>query len=106
VVGPWYEFFDANGYGLCQPDFILYYHDEIICIECKLTWKIEAYDQLLQYRIVLEFDYRRPVRSLLVCKNLTTDSPQDRAYYSLEEALKATGKDRVPIWHYLGRGGL
>jgi hypothetical protein len=67
----WFHFEDQNGPGWAQPDFFILEPGRVTCFEAKLTQTTAAWDQLEKlYRPLLEFTFKRPVRSIQVCKNL------------------------------------
>jgi hypothetical protein len=85
--GQWFEFWDANGHGYCQPDFILVEPGRVLVLEAKYTWVLEAHAQLMQlYAPVLRAVFKRPVIGVVVCKRLVPGARA--AYTTLEEAIR------------------
>ena len=55
LAGMWFEFSDANGYGRCQPDFLLCKPSGVQIVETKLTYTLAAWEQLFfLYKPVVE----------------------------------------------------
>ncbi len=102
VYGPWFEFFDGNGYGYCQPDLLIIESDRVIVLECKLSDYYAGYSQIERlYKPVLRTTFSRPVVGAVICKVLRSDAPKQLVCASLSEAL---GKSQgVPLIHWLGR---
>lgn len=96
--GPWFEFFDANGHGYCQPDIVVDGHGRVLVVECKLT-DIELAQAQLDYLYlpVLREVYRRPVVGLIVVRHLTKVSDRASIHTSLPAALRA-GDSRLVHW--------
>lgn len=87
VHGQWFEFWDANGYGVCQPDLMLRVGDSIVILECKYTWVPGAYWQVEKlYKPVVEAAGGLRAYGVTVCKNLTPEAPKSTP--SLEEAIR------------------
>ena len=102
--GPWYEYWDANGRGWCQPDLVLRGSRIIVVCEVKLTWTPQATSQLSDlYVPILLRAHNLPVRSLIICRNLTPRVPF-QVYGSMREALSSS--HTIPIVHWLGHGPL
>jgi hypothetical protein len=53
----WLEYDAARGTGYAQPDHILVFDDRVICVECKLTHRVDIRTKLLKF-------YRRLLRRL------------------------------------------
>ena len=71
LAGMWFEFSDANGYGRCQPDFLLCKPSGVQIVETKLTYTLAAWEQLFfLYKPVVKCWLRREVAVAQVCKNL------------------------------------
>ena len=78
----------------CQTDFLLPFDDFFIVIEAKYTWIPEAKKKLQElYVPVVRLAFGKKSIGLVVCKNLTTESPQ--ASPVLLEALAIGG-----VWHW------
>lgn len=105
--GPWFEFRDLNGPGVCQPDIVLLHEGGGLVVECKLTYTSEALTQLAcLYLPVLEECYQLPFTGMIVCKNVTKATPQVNHTFGEAVEWGRTHAPRLPIWHWPGRGGL
>lgn len=70
--GQWFKFWDANGPGFAQTDFLLFCPDYVVCLEAKLGNISGGRDQFLQlYKPILEMVYGRPVYGLVVARHIT-----------------------------------
>jgi len=105
--GPWYEFRDANGRGLCQPDLVARHGEGLVVLEAKLTNVHEALEQLQELYIpVLQRCYRMPVRGVIVVRHATHIREAGlKLCTSLAEAL-AYDDGGIPAVHWLGKGPL
>lgn len=74
--GPWLEFYDANGRGFAQPDFIVYKDPkQWLVVEAKLSQTPAAFEQLFSLYVPL-LKYLHPEIELIpiqVCKYLRTE---------------------------------
>lgn len=69
--GQWFEFEDANGLGLAQPDFILPVGGALVVLEAKYSWVPEAQTQIERlYRPILEIQTAKPILGIVVVKRL------------------------------------
>ena len=106
--GQWFEFFDANGHGYCQPDILVIRRDDVVVLECKLTEVDEAEAQLEDlYVHVVRRVYKLPVKGIVVARHLTRLTNTARVYDGLQAALQAsdgTLPGHSPILHWIGRG--
>ena len=85
---PWFQFSDLYGVAACSPDFILLSERELTIVEVKLTWVDVAIRKLNDlYNPVISMALQRPVFPLLICRNLTRESPPAEA--TLSRALKS-----------------
>lgn len=77
VPNAWIEYYDAcTGLRHCSPDIldIDVVAGVITIVECKLSFRASAFDQLEIYKEVVSFMFPGfTVRGLQVCKNLTMD---------------------------------
>lgn len=102
---PWFEFVDANGKGFAQPDFVLRTKNEVLVVECKLTFTEEAFGQLQElYFPILHYVHRLPVRGIVLTKNLTPSAPPPTP--SFRAAVAASRKGQIPVVHWLGHSSL
>lgn len=49
LYGPWLEYVDQNGPGICQPDLVMILPDTLMIFEVKLKQTLKAWDQLDKY---------------------------------------------------------
>lgn len=94
---PWFSYIDKNGYGVCVPDLLLIFDDQVIVIEVKLTYVHEAITKLngLYLPVVAKATGLKPL-PLVIVKNLTLGSPQAR------DRLSAAICMTPPLMQYLG----
>lgn len=86
--GKWFEFVDAGGVGVCQPDLLLRVGDVMVILEAKYTWVAEGHSQInWLYKPVVEAAFGMRAVGLVVCKNLTPNAP--KAFDDLDSAIKA-----------------
>jgi hypothetical protein len=103
VHGPWYEFWDRDGKGYCQPDLVLVLPRLVLVIECKLSDTPAARAQLNElYLPVCAKAHGRPAQGLVIVKHLKPDSTH--VFSKLSEALQSLGV--CPCLHWIGRGAL
>lgn len=96
----WLRFTDANGTGHCEPEAFIELRDEIILFEMKLTGG--HYGRLQMeglYKPLLEFIYKKPVRCLMVCRNVTPATPRPLVHSPEEFML---GNLPFAVWQWLG----
>jgi hypothetical protein len=100
--GLWFKFQDFNGIGYCSPDFIVNYEQFVLVIEAKLTDTDEGRAQIEQlYSPVLQMHYRRPIRGVLVCKNLRQGS--GNIVPDLVSAVRLS-ENCIPTLQWRGKG--
>jgi len=100
--GVWLEFSDARGHGYAQVDFLFTYLATIVAVEAKLTWTPAAYVQLRKlYFPLLEKFTSRPVGGIIVCQNLTRETPKADVTNDFFEALNIAQFEpgRIPVLH-------
>lgn len=100
--GVWFEFDDAKGHGYAQADFLLGWNDGIIVAEAKLTWTVAAYPQLRKlYFPLLRQLSGCPVSGVVICQNLTRETPRAEVVGSLSEAcaMICGNPASIPILH-------
>jgi len=72
--GQWWEFWDANGRGVCQTDLFLTVGDAVVVVEVKYTWTLVGHGQLENlYLPVLRKATGREVIGLVACKKLVPE---------------------------------
>lgn len=100
---PWFKFCDAGGVGWANPDFLWVRQAEIFVFEAKLTDCPEAYDEIATlYAPILAFWGQKPVRGVVVCKNLTPKTDKMGLTGDLSTAL-AMARRSISTLHWLGR---
>lgn len=89
--GQWWEFFDTNGHGYCQTDFLLVHDGELFVIETKLT-DIEGGRAQLEelYLPVIAVALARRVYGLVVSRSARGESQSSRLHHGLAPALAAS----------------
>lgn len=99
--GVWFEYEDAGGHGFAQADFVWEREGEVIVGEAKLTWKLGAYAQLrrLYFPLVAAVWGVAP-GGIVVCKNVTRETPKATVRGTLREALDSATRERIiPVLH-------
>lgn len=72
----WVQYADRHGAGYCEPEAFIVLKDFVFLIECKRTGMLGGKLQLVElYAPCLEAIFKKPVRSLLVCKYVTGETP-------------------------------
>jgi len=104
--GQWFSFADAFGPGICQPDIILRGSQACVVLECKLTDRAEALEQIQLYLPIVTKAFGLPCRGMIIAKNLTRTTPLGVVVGSLTDAfgLLTSQPNTVPILHWLGSG--
>jgi hypothetical protein len=102
--GVWFEFSDASGNGFAQLDFLFSACGApfgTVVAEAKLTWTPTAYLQLRKtYFPLLRALTGFPVGGIVVCQNLTRETPRAEVTEDLAEALRIGAEGRViPTLH-------
>ena len=104
--GFWFEFEDRNGYGVCQPDFLLPIPAKgaWAIIECKRTDCRDARVQLLElYLPVVGLALETPCMGVIVAKYTSAITDPGSIAANLDEVLsRADG--RLPVVNWLGNG--
>lgn len=106
--GMWWEFKDDAGVGVCQTDFFGKAKQWAILLESKLTWTLEAEEQLHGLYIpVVAMALQMPKSQILpivVCKYLTRDTARPIGS-SLKETIQLgmeINPPFCPVWHHIG----
>lgn len=101
--GQWFEFWDSNGPGFCQVDYILPGPGAgFVLLECKLTWTPEAFEQLEGLYIpVVCAATGFPAIGLQVCRNLVPGLTST-VVADLERGVQYALLGRQVAWHWLG----
>lgn len=89
--GVWLEFRDVEGRGFAQVDFLIPAGgDHVVVGEAKLTWRVGAYLQLrrLYLPLLAKLYGKRVLGALILCKNLTWETPRREVAEDLVEALR------------------
>lgn len=104
--GQWFEFWDDNGRGWCQPDLLFRTLDGIFILECKLTDVAGAQAQLDRlYRPVVAQAYDTRLGSvygIVVTRHLTQNTNPRRVVATLSAAVELALSGTTPILHWLG----
>lgn len=88
VGGKWFEFWDKNGHGWCQPDIIIPGSKRVLVLEAKHSWVAEGHTQIDRlYRPVVESALGKEVVGIVVCKYLREMPKETVVCSSLREAL-------------------
>jgi hypothetical protein len=96
--GRWFAFEDAVGASLCQPDHFVVLDGQVLLVECKLSERTSAWDQMHGlYAPVLRHAFGLPVTCVQATKVLRHTS---RVIYDVRAALAAPGSNA--LWHCLG----
>lgn len=96
---PWFRFYDTFGTGHCSPDYLIHFPQGVVVVEVKLTWVEIAQDKLNDlYMPVVSLALDRPVRSLVIVKNLTPQAPPSSP--SIMSALRK--KTNLVHWPMIG----
>lgn len=94
----WFCFYDANGQGYAQPDHFVLFSDRVLLVECKLTQKELAEQQMeLLYKPILEHIYHLPVACLQAFLNMRWR--EERMIETLAAAQMISG---TYCWHGWG----
>lgn len=102
--GQWFEFWDKNGRGYCQPDIVFRSKGNIYIIEVKLTDIDQAERQLIELYIpVVSKALGETARGIIVTKYLTNIKDLSLIADSLEKAIEKTQRV-IPVLHYIGKG--
>ena len=107
--GPWYEFWegDSKRRRYCQPDFVFEAPlGQIVILEAKYTWTIEAHEQLARYREVVALASGKPACGLVICKRLLDDifMPSAHVFGDLWDAIASARSGRQAVFQWLGKG--
>lgn len=82
-----------------EPDGWVEFNNEVIVVEVKLTGGPAGQEQAeLLYKPLLEYLTGKPVRCLMICRNVTGITPTPRVA-SFEEFL--LGDEPFAVWHNL-----
>lgn len=99
--GPWFRFLDSNGPGYCSPDLVFDLGALLLVLEVKLTWTPIAERQIRElYKPVLELALGKPVAGLVVCRNLTGETPRELVIHTLPRKPDPAAKT-WPVLHVL-----
>lgn len=86
----WIWFEDEGGPGWAQPDFFIVLPDSIALLECKLTQRASAWNQMADlYVPLLDWIFDRPVRQFQVCQNLRTPARLIKLESVLDETIES-----------------
>jgi hypothetical protein len=106
--GLWWEYRDAGGIGYCQTDFFGKAKEWIILLESKLTWTMDAEEQLHELYVPVVAAAlgipRAQVLPIVVCKYLTSGASRPVSD-TLRDAILRSMEISAPfcsVWHHLG----
>lgn len=99
--GIWWEYEDSQGRGFAQTDLLWKLPSQVIIGEAKLTWRKEAYVQLRRLYFPLVWAaFGLPVGGVVICRNVTQDTPRAEVVGELPVALdRARGGSMIPTLH-------
>ena len=99
--GVWYSYQDEFGGGYAQVDFLWGERDGVLLGEAKFTWTRRAYVQVRRlYEPILRRVYgMRFLGSILLCKNLTPDTPREMVVWDLSSAKEMAWEGVIPVLH-------
>jgi hypothetical protein len=106
--GIWWEYGDLKGKRYCQTDFFGRAKDWIVLLESKLTWTLEAEEQLHgMYVPIVAYALQVPrtqVLPIVVCKYLTGETvrPIESSLKGSIQAAMQVGADMCVVWHHMG----
>lgn len=101
LVGPWINFTDENGPGICQPDAILLTASSVLIIEAKLKQSARAIFQLCGlYSPLVKVLWPRPTHLLLEVFKFPRCGKTPHWVDSPANFL-ANPRPGVHYWHYL-----
>lgn len=96
--GRWFEFVDCGQTRCCQVDHFVNLPNQVLLIECKLSEKDHAWEQMRNlYAPILMSLYGKPVTRVQATKILRSGK---RPILDLREALLWPGGEF--LWHFLG----
>ena len=106
--GPWLEWEDAAGRGICQPDWLLRGVARTLVIETKLSWVSEAQEKLDRlYLPLIGAFHKRGTLGLVVCKNLRPEIPSSVAVVGdLRSAITVLLAGKQAVWQWRGEAVL
>lgn len=103
--GAWFEFWDDNGPGHCQPDILVDLGSRMLVLEAKYTWVEAGHGQIEHlYRPVVEMALGKPTIGVVVCKVLTPEVVRSWVCRGLEEAIQRAGTGSRTVLHWIGAG--
>jgi hypothetical protein len=108
--GQWFAYCVDGKVRFCQPDFLLVGRSELAVLEAKLADVTAASEQLRGlYVPVLKAAYGKRVLPVIVARSLSRlpeNADIDEVCCRLIEALDLARAGRLPVLHWIGRGGL
>jgi len=102
-AGEWLYFEDANGWGYCQPDGLLFNHKEVIIFECKLGFTYrKAYAEMSKLYKPLIKEYTgypdNAIKCVQVCRHLKPSSKRTTVVHTLKEVMQCPKKQLTWRW--------
>lgn len=98
----WFEFFDANGRGVCEADHIIICPDRVVVVEVKLTQTPRGISQLehLYLPCARAVFPGVIVQGVMICRTLyEVPEVEVKGWNDLMQLDGTT----IPTWHWLGR---
>lgn len=87
--GQWFQFYDLNGIGFAQTDFLLFAPDAVFCIEAKLGNISAGEEQFRElYKPLLERYYALPAFGIVIARHLSDNPLADRTVQTLFDATR------------------
>lgn len=106
VHGQWFQFRDAAGLGWCQVDVFVEGQREVLVMEVKYSWILEAHEKLERlYLPVVRMALGKPTLGLVVARRLDPEMVRQRVLHAedLAQALALARRGRACL-HWLGSG--
>ncbi len=106
IHGQWFEYFDSNGKGYCQTDFLFAIGDiGIGVLESKYTWTPDGHQELENlYLPVVENALSRPTWGMVVSRRVLPDMTGIKLAVELDDALESAIDGNRVCLHWLGEG--
>lgn len=106
VHGQWFQYRDAAGLGWCQVDVLVEGQREVLVMEVKYSWVLEAHEKLERlYLPVVRMALEKPAVGLVVARRLDSEMKSAHVSHSgdLGSALALARQGRACL-HWLGSG--
>lgn len=106
VHGQWFQYRDSAGLGWCQVDILVEGQREVLVLEVKYSWVLEAHEKLERlYLPVVRMALGKPTLGLVVARRLDSEITREGIQYAgdLGLALALARRGRACL-HWLGPG--